>query len=117
MGMLLQGANDEPFDFARTEDCARGYPLPRDFLLKCGEDCNHLFGKLDAIVCRVELKQASVDSKHVDHISLRQARKLARRVSCFMRLTSACRLRRPCEVRRYAWRPRELSSSSKRSIQ
>jgi len=110
--MLLQGANDEPFDFARAKYCARGYPSLRDVLLNCGEDRNHLFGKLDSMVRRVEMKQAAVDSKHVDHISLRPARKPARRVSCFMRLTSACRLRRPCEVRRYAWRPRELSFSS-----
>jgi hypothetical protein len=98
--MLLQGSNDKPFGFARTEDRASGYTLPRGVLLNCGEDRNHLFGKLVAMAHGVQMKQASVDSKHIDHISLRPARKPARRVSCFMRLTSACRLRRPCEVRR-----------------
>src|SRR5437660_1137119 len=114
--MLVERAIHEPCNFPCEE------AAPREQFHLCvivtlfAQNRQHFFPEQFSVFGGIQTQQLSVDSEH-HQLSFVATRRVARRVRFFIRSISPCRLRRPCGVRRYAWRPLEVSSSSKRSIQ
>src|SRR5579859_2260022 len=94
--MLAKRALQQTSELAdRSHGLADETLLLRPDVLKHRE---HFFSELSPVLRWIQIQECAIDGEH-GQLSF-TARRLARRVSCRMRLTSSCRFRRPCGVRR-----------------
>src|ERR1035437_1461726 len=113
---FAQGSGHDSCGLADAKETLRDHSLRRSLSLQLAEYCNHFLAEPLAVERRVETQQMPIEAEAEHQTSRTAIRRFAKRVRCFIRPTSSCRFRRPRAVRRYAWRPREVSCSLNRSI-
>src|ERR1700686_2590818 len=97
---FLDRRRDQAHEFFYAKGVTDEHSALRDVRLTLLKNCAHLAAKSALVAGREEVKKKLVEAEHHGHASFGDTRRLARRVSCFIRATSASRFCRPLGVSR-----------------
>src|SRR5216683_4650413 len=91
---------DQACEFSNEKGVAGKHALCPDVCLTLPKNTGHFLAKSGPVGSREEAKKGSVEAEQHGYASFGDTRRLARRVSCFIRATSASRFCRPFGVSR-----------------